>query len=121
MPKLLCRPVAFGLVAIVTGECQVRRAITPTPAVGIDMVDLPAIGGRGLLMAVRTAIAPLEQQVLADFGASQRSMLIRDPSDIRVLQQLRIEAYCFEGEGSDGTPASQPLYPGDDVLHPTFQ
>ena len=71
MAELLCSPVTFGLVAGMTREGQIGWAIAPATTAGNDMVDLPAIGGGSRLVAVRAAIAPLEQQILPDLGAGE--------------------------------------------------
>ena len=72
-------------------------------------------------MAVRAAVAPFEEEIFPDLGASQGPLLILYSGDSRVLQELGIKAYRFERERIDWTPASQALHPGDDMLHPTLQ
>src|SRR5215469_10636718 len=121
MTEFLGSPVAFGLVASVTRQRQIRGAVASAATPGNNMIDFPVVASDGFLVAIGAAITPFEQQILPDFGAGERPMLVLGASDSWVLQELSIETHCFKRYRIQRTPAGQALHPGHDIVYPTFQ
>ena len=71
--------------------------------------------------AVSTLTTPFFEQVLADFVATKRTLLILDSADLRVLQRLRIELDQLYAACSDGAQTRQAPHPGQHVADSGFE
>jgi hypothetical protein len=54
-----------------------------------------------LAATVGTAMLPLLEEVLANFITLKRSLLVFDPTDIRVLHYLGVELHELQADGCD--------------------
>src|SRR6266576_2752103 len=61
------------------------------------------------------------EQVLSDFVATKRALLILDSADLRVLQRLRIELDQLYAACSDGAQTRQAPHPGKHVADSGFE
>ena len=76
--------------------------MTATACLGHEVLNLQ---GYARLLAVRAPVAPLEQQVLFDFIARQRAMLVGSSRDFGILQGLGVEACHLVRKRADRAPA----------------
>src|SRR5262245_56162354 len=68
-------------------------------------------------LAIRTAPAPLLQQILAHLVAVKFSLLIGHAADLGILHQLRVEAYQLHTQGANRAERTQPSHPGQARQH----
>ena len=116
--KLLDGSVPFLLIAVTTGQGQVRYAIRPAKASGMDMVDLQ---GNVFRPAVGALPSPFFQEIFPDLGSGQCPLLVFDPGNFRVFHPLEIESDQFLGDSRNGSESSEAFDPGSGGLHPVLQ
>ena len=68
--------------------------------------------------AVGAPPLPLFEQVFPQFVPGERSLLIFNTGNLRVLELLHIEPDCLDGNRRDGTQTAEPLRPSQAVVHP---
>lgn len=68
-------------------------------------------------LTIDTVPSPLLQQILSNFVAVQRPLLILDSGYLGLLQRLRIEAHEFQRDPTDRKPSAQSRHPLDRCLH----
>src|SRR5262249_44258191 len=78
-------------------------------------------GAKPAATTVDAPVAKLRQQVGAHLKAGKLTPLVFDAGDLRVLQQLSIEAHKFLTHGADGAAAAQAVDPGEDIGQACFQ
>src|SRR6186713_2764042 len=71
--------------------------------------------------AVGALSVPLFEQILADFVAGERALLVLDATDFGVFQQLHIEFDPFKRDAGERQPARQADAPVQDVIEAAGQ
>jgi hypothetical protein len=104
-------------VARLTCQREIADAIAATPSSGNQVFYLQ---GHVCIVAIATTPFPFLQQKLSKFVSSQRPLLILDPLDFRVLQQLGVKFHQFHAERINGTEMAQSGYPRQDVVDTNF-
>jgi hypothetical protein len=74
-----------------------------------------------LASAVATGSLPLVQQILLDFIAKERALLILQAANLWMVHLLQIELDQFQAKSAYGTNSPQSLHPGEHVGHSAFQ
>jgi hypothetical protein len=74
-----------------------------------------------LACAVATGSFPLFQQILLDFIAKERALLILQAANLWIVHLLQIKLDQFQAKSADGTNSPQSFYPGENVRHSAFQ
>ena len=115
LQEFLDRTTPFFLVAGATGQGQVCDPVRPAPASGVDVVDLQ---GNVFRPAVGAGPAPLLQEILPNFVAGKRALLVFDPGDLRGLHPLQVEPDKLLGEAGDGSELPESLHPREGRLDP---
>ena len=115
LQEFLDRAVSLLFVAGTTGQGQVGDPVRPSPASGMDVVDLQRNVFRS---AVDAGPAPLLQEILPNFVAGKRALLVFDPGDLRGLHPLQVEPDKLLGEAGDGSELPESLHPREGRLDP---
>jgi hypothetical protein len=114
MAELGGRLGSLVLVAVVTAEHQIGKAVGAPSASGQEMVDLK---GAVRLATIDALIRVLEEQVRSGFPTRKLALLILHARDFRVLEQLRIEAHCLDFKTREGGPSRESVRPRERVAH----
>ena len=110
--------VAFGLIAGITCQAQIADAIRSPVDFGLNMLYLQ----RNMLRpTIATGPSPLLQQILPEFIAKERALLILQAADLGVLHPLQIELDQFQADGADGTQPHEPPRPGQHIGNSALQ
>ena len=112
MPPFGSGLVPFGLVALLTTQTQVRDPIQSAPAPGPDVVELERRVG---LPTIGAAIHILAEQIGTDFPSGQRAVLVCNPLNFRMLQQLGVEADALHFNAREWCPTGEAGCPADHV------
>jgi hypothetical protein len=109
---------ALGLVARQAGGDQIRNPVAAAFDFGNDVVF-----GQRLVSpsAVGATVTLLVEEVFPEFPAFQRSLLIFDPGNFRVLELLDIEFDRFNDPLGDGRPPAEFGEPVEGVVGHTSQ
>jgi hypothetical protein len=91
--KLRGTPVPFRLIALMTGQRQVRDPVGAAPAPGLDVINLKRDMG---LPTIGASILILAEQVGAHFPSGKLAVLVVYAGDLRVLKQLGVEAHALD-------------------------
>src|SRR5947209_17940492 len=93
---------------------QIGDPVAASFRTGMHMVDFewPVSSA-----TVSAAMLPLGEQVLPLLGAEEGAALVGDAFERGILEQGRVEAHQFQGDGPSGTVATQPLHPRQHMLH----
>src|SRR5258708_6570252 len=118
MAELHGRLVPLGRVAVVTGQSQIRDAVGASSTAWQDVVELERAVG---LPAIGTPIRVLDEQIRPALPSRTRALLILGAADLRVLQELGVEADTLHLDAAHGRPAGQPVRAGDGIAHPGEQ
>src|SRR6266851_3170184 len=89
MAELHGRLVPLGRVAVVTGQGQIGDAVRASSTAWQDVVELERAAS---LPAIGTPIRVLDEQVRPALPSRTRALLIFAATDLRVLQELGVEA-----------------------------
>src|SRR5262249_19425098 len=100
------------------GDREVAHAIGAPRAPGLDVLDLE---GDALPAAIGALASPLLQEILPDLVPGQRSLLILQAADFRILQRLEVKPHHFLAQRRDRTITAEPMDPGEDVVQAAFQ
>ena len=112
--KFYSSPVSFGAIAVMTTEYQVADSVGAAAAAGQHVIDLEC----GLAAPTVDAAPPkFLQQVAADFPATQLPPLIEDPTDLRMLEQGRIELDPLDLDPTPGDPSTKATGPGEHIAN----
>src|SRR5260221_3738306 len=110
MPPFGSGLVPFGLVALLTTQAQVRDPIRSAPAPGPDVVELERRIG---LPTIGAAIRILDEQIGTDFPSGKRAVLVCNPLNFRMLQQLCVEADALHFDAREWRPTRAAGCPAD--------
>ena len=115
VPKLGCRPIPLRLIADVTGQAQIADPVRAAPTFGYDMLDFQHLIGRA---AVRATPVPLLQQIGPDFPPGKGSLLVVQPGESGILQELGSKTNSLDVETTERDQAQIAPCPGEDIPYP---
>jgi len=98
---------ALLLVAGDAGEGEVADPVGAASSFGTDVIDVER---NVLRIAVGALPAPLFEQVLAQLIAHKGAILVLGSRDLRVFDELHIEAHQFLNDRGDRSDLSQPSH-----------
>ena len=103
------RLVPFGLIARMARQTEIADPVRPAPAPGHNVVQFKRTVR---LAAVGAPIRILDEQIGARFPASKGALLVVRTRNLRMLEQVRVEADSLHFDAAYRCEASTPLRPG---------
>jgi hypothetical protein len=106
--------VVLALIAGTTSQSKIGNPVGASLGFRLDMLDLERDIFR---ITIGALAAPLFEEVLPHFVASEFTLLIFDSINIWIEKEMSIEAYSFGTNGRNRDPRAKPFDPRADSIN----